>query len=158
MIAIARADDTRVVNIGTPDNPSYLTVPDIKLPQGVDWSAQRIPGGAIILFEHNGRSVATLWDGPYDIGGFSYYIIDAPKQVLQKLRNQLGAGNVAPLIKALRASPALRTWAKAAGFKLVRNGNGKPVTIIPRIVICGQSPVDLDGDDLDEADELLDLE
>ena len=160
MIAIARADDTKQVDIGTPDSPDLFTVPDIKLPGGVDWIAQRIPGGAIIVFKRNGEAVATLWDGPHTIPNMAgtYYIIDAPKSLLQALRDQLGTANVAPIIKALRASADLRAWAKAQGYKLVRNSSNTPISILPRIVICGQPPVDLDGDELDTAQELPDLE
>ena len=157
MIAIARAEDVRLISDGA---DGWISVPDIKIPQGVEWSASEIPGQTAfqITFEHNGKKATTLWHGPHVIGTQKHYIIDAPKRVLQMLKNQLGAANVAPLIKALRAKPALRAWCKAQGFRLVRNSLGRPVTVLPPLVICGHSPIDLDGDELEDADEMEDLE
>ena len=156
MIAIARADDTVEITVGE----DTIVVPDLKIPQSVEWSASKIPGQAafFVTFETATKQATTLWHGPYTIGAGTYYIIDAPKRVLVALRNQLGAANVAPLIKALRASAALRTWAKAQGFTLVRNSLDEPVSVLPPLVICGHAPIDLDGDDLDEATPLPDLE
>ena len=160
MIAVARAADTLQVDIG--DGQGLLTVPDIKLPGGTTWTAQRIAGqnAVHVIFAKNGKSIATLWHGPHDIGdgnGGVFYIVDAPRAVLQQLRDQLGEANVAPLIQALRVKPALRAWCKAQGFSLVRNAANVPVTVMPPLVICGQSPIDLDGEDLDAAQELPDL-
>ena len=158
MIAIARAPDTRDIF----DGVAWFTVPDIKVPPGIGWSADPIPGqlATQIHFETEAQSVSTLWHGPHTIGGNTCYIIDAPRRVLKALRNQLGHANVTPLIKALRASSGIRAWAKAQGFNLIRN-NRVPrgvVSILPPLVICGNSPVDLDGDELDEAEELPNME
>ena len=162
MIAVARAEDIRDVWIAGDGfaTGKWLTVPAIKLPAGVSWSADACgaPLANQIHFEHEGRRITTLWHGPHTVGGQTLYFIDAPRAVLQKLRDQLGAANVAPLIRALRLKPALRAYCRAQGFSLIRNSAGKPVGVLPPIVICGNNPVDLDGDELDDADELLDLE
>lgn len=157
MIAIARADDVRLISDG---RGGWISVPDLKIPGEIRWSAYAIAGqdAFFVKFETDTKDVTTLWHGPHDIGGNKFYLVDAPKRVLQALRNQLGQQRVTPLIKALRARPALRVWAKAQGFKLVRNSAGKPVSILPPLVICGTNPQDLDGDELDAADELPDLE
>jgi len=157
MIGIARAEDTRLISDG---QDGWIAVPDIKLPQGVEFRAYKLAGqeAFIVEFAHDGETATTLWHGPHDVGGQKMYIIDAPKRVLIMLQNQLGAGNVAPLIKALRAKPGLRAWCKAKGWTLIRNGNGVPVSVMPPLVICGTSPVDLDDDELDTAEELPDLE
>ena len=158
MLAIARADDTRQVVID--EEGTRITVPDIKMPAGVEWSASQIPGqqAVFITFATDKAEATTLWHGPYSIGPGTYYVIDAPRRVLAALRNQLGAGNVMPLVRALRASAGLRGWAKAQGFSLIRNSAGNPVGIYPPLVICGSSPIDLDGDELDMAAELTELE
>jgi hypothetical protein len=158
MIAVARAEDTIQKDRG---DGVMLTVPDLKLPQGVEWTANGVgvPNVHQIHFTTaGGKYIVTLWDGPHVVNGETLFFIDAPKAVLQQLRDQLGAGNVAPLIKALRAKPALRAYCKSIGMRVVRNSSNVPVTVLPRIVIAGHSPVDLDGDELDEADELPDLE
>lgn len=157
MIAIARADDVRLISDG---EGGWISVPDLKIPGHIKWGAYKSDHGDafFIHFETDTKEATTLWHGPHVIGGNTYYIIDAPRRVLQALKNQLGAANVAPLIKALRVRPALRAYLKAAGYRLVRNSSGNPVTILPPLVICGTNPVDLDGDELDDADELLDLE
>ena len=158
MIAIARTDDTVQISDG---NEGTIEVPDLKIPQQVEWNAYKISGQSafIVTFETDTKKATTLWHGPHVLqDGFTYYIIDAPKRVLQILKNQLGVANVAPLIKALRARPALRAWVKANNFRVIRNTAGNPVSVMPPLVIAGTNPRDLDEEDLDAAQELLDLE
>lgn len=162
MIVIARAEGLRTLDLG---EVGAIQVPDIKLPQGVDWGTSipedRSYPSFHIWFEHDGQRVDTLWQGPYTVGLQTLYIVDAPKRVLQMLRNQLGAENVAPLIQALRARPALRSWAKARGFTLIRNTAGNPVGVRSPLVIAGSDGGDLglgENETVDDLPELLDLE
>lgn len=155
MIAILRADDTRNMMIGD----AQVEVPDLKIPKGVKWSADLTDHGVpVFALEHNEQTATLLLAGPYPIGPGTYYIATAPRGVLQFLANQIGPGNAMLLIDALRQSSVLRTWAKGQGFALIRNSAGKPVGVMPPLTICGHPPSDLDGQDPDEAPELLDLE
>jgi hypothetical protein len=161
MIAIARAEDVRLVSDG---EGGWISVPDIKLPDGVEWSASQVPGqeAFFITFEYEGKSATTLWWGPRTISGQKLYIVDAPERVLQFLKDRLGANDVAKLVTVLRLQTAkgqaVRDFCKNNGWSLIRNSLGKPVGVRPPLVIAGSNPVDLDGEDIDEAEEILDLE
>lgn len=157
MIALCKAEDVRIISDGA---DGWITVPDIKVPPGVMWNAYAVLGqdATVVHFENETKRVSTLWHGPHTIGAGTYYFVDAPIRVLQALKNQLGDASVRPLIKALRLSLGLRRWCKNNGFRVVRNSAGRPVSILPPLVICGTNPIDLDGEELDEAEELLDLE
>jgi hypothetical protein len=156
MIAIARADSTRVVWI---DDEQFIVIPDIKLPDGVEWSAHLTDHGvAIIEFTRDGRRATTLWDGPHTIGAGQWYIVTAPERVLLALRNQLGANNVDKFIAALRASAVLRAWARDQGYRPKRNLAGDIVGIYAPLTINGRNPLDMDGDDPETAPILPDME
>jgi hypothetical protein len=158
VIAIARADDTKQVVID-PEEGTTITVPDIKIPGGVEWSASQTDHGvSFIKFTNAGRTATTLWDGPHTIGAGQWYIITAPERVLLVLRDQLGAGNVDKFIHALRASTVLRTWARDKGYRVKRNQNGDIVGVYAPITICGNNSLDMDGEDPESAPTLPEME
>ena len=162
MIIIARAEDTRPISDG---DGGFIAVPDLKIPRGIEWGAsapddQSFPNFQVHI-EHNGRTTHTLWLGPYNVGGQKLYIVDAPKRVLQMLKNQLGPTNAVPFVRALRTRPSLRTWAKTQGFTLIRNSAGNPVGVRSPLVISGNDGGDLDldeGQTIDDIPEMRDLE
>jgi len=161
MLAIARVDDIKLVSDGI---GGWISVPDIKLPANILWGAIKVPGqnAVQITFATETKSVTTLWHGPHVIGGNKLFFVDAPRRVLQRLKNQLGAANISPLIRVLQKltprGKAIRRYCKANGFSVIRNAANRPIGVRPPLVICGSPAIDLDGDEMEFTPELPDLE
>ena len=161
-VYIVRAEEVQLISDGV---DGWISVPDIKLPAG-SWGAYAVPGQPAfhLHLQHNGVEVWSTWHGPHTIGTQTIYFVDIPddddQTILAGLRTRLGgAANVAPLIDALRAKPALRAWCKASGlFNPIRNSLGQIVGLHAPLVIAGRSGHDLNGDDPETAQVLSDLE
>ena len=160
-VYIIRVEDVRLISDGA---DGWISVPDIKLPRG-SWSAYAVPGQPAfhLHLTHNGSEVWSTWHGPHTIGTQTIYFVDIPddadQTILAGLRNRLGgAANCAPLIRALRAKPALRAWCKASGlFNPIRNAAGNIIGLHAPLVIAGRSGADMDGDDPETSEVLSDL-
>ena len=158
MIALARVEDTIEVE--------GIQVPDIKFPPAIEWGVavpedQSYPNFQIQFTRPSGQRVTTLWLGPYTVGAQTLYIVDAPKSILARLKNQLGDARVTPFVRALRNRAPIRAWAKAQGFTLIRNSAGKPVGVRTPLVLAGRNGGDLDltdGETIDSIPEMLDLD
>lgn len=169
MIALVRAEDIKLISDGA---DGWIDVPDIKLPQGVEWSAYAIKGMPAFhfFFSHGGVEVASTWHGPHTVAGQKLFFVEIPddseKTMLGKLRNQLGTENCAPLIRVLRLQnakgAAVRAYCKtlvAAGvLNPIYNSNGRIVGLHAPLVIAGRGGADMDGDDLEAAEILTELE
>lgn len=161
MIAILRTNNPTKLHQPTEDHPP-LQIPDLEFLPNVEVTASETDQGHSILeFEHtNGRRATMLLHGPHTIPNMpgTYYIVDAPKRILLRLRLQLGDNNVRQFMRALRLSKPLRLWARQQGFTVHRNQAKQPIAVLPPLVIAGSSPIDLDGEDPEEATPLPDLD
>jgi len=163
MIASVRAEGTISVSGG---GGGQVIVPDIKIPEGVEWNVYKIPGVEAFhfYFDYQGTAVWSSWFGPHTISTQTVYIVDIPdgtdRAILTLLQNRLGgSANALPLHRALQERPAVRTWVKAQPwFRPIRNSSGNIVGMYSPLVICGRSPIDLDGDEIETAAEHLDME
>lgn len=164
MIALVRVDGVRTISDG---NGGTVSVPDLQIPQGIEWSAYGVPGMDAFQFKIIapwGDELWSVWHGPHVIGGQKLFFVDIPddtdKRVLAALRDWLGTDNAAPLIRVLRLQSArgqdVRNYVKnQPWFNPVRNTLNQVVGIHPPLVISGRSAIDLDGDDLDDVGEII---
>ena len=144
-----------------------LVVPDIKIPPE-SWDAVACDGGFLLRLEWQSKVVHSVWQGPHTIAGQTIYFVsiddDSDQSILQELRDRLGGtSNVAPLIRVLQLQnakgAAVRAYCKASGlFSPIRNAAGRIVGLHAPLVIAGRSGADMDGDDVEAAEILTELE
>lgn len=119
-----------------------------------DWHDQ---GGGLYIGVY--PSGTAMISGPLIIGNPTkpwFEVQASDEAVLLEITND----EIGLMRDKMRSNGILRAAYRLEGRQLIRNGSGNPIGVMPRHVICGTNPAAsyLDDEDIDIAQELLDLE
>ena len=154
MLALIRVPNTIPYDFGDPLSGSDIVqIPDLQIPLARTWTASRTDHGDVILhIQRPDDEVTLLLSGPYVINSKVHYITDAPRRMLQNLKNWLGTdADAVPLLRALQNRKPARVLFHALGLPKRRKSNGDIINVYAPRTICGRGSYDND----DEPDEEL---
>ena len=156
MLALIRSPNTVAYDFGNPDEGTDIVqIPDLQIPLARTWTASRTDHGVVVLhIQRPNDEVTLLLSGPYVINSKVHYITDAPRRMLQDLKDWLGTGaDAVPLLRALQNRKPVRVFFHALGLpKRRRKSNGEIINCYSPLVICGRESFD---NDKEEDEELM---